>query len=440
MASFFRKELKNAMTLYYLAKLDKKVPTGPKAIGRALRKQDRKVRKVMKRAYGIPFYRERFDARGLNPRDFKTADDLVKFPITTREDLRGWMQAEIAAHPEKSGKWEMFKTSGSSGVPLRFVMSLREAACMNANWIRVTMFAGYRPFSEKMMTFLTTHSDVDPEKGDSFVQKLGILQRKIVPEHLYVGEKMADLIQLVNDYRPQMICFRKNVLVRMANYAQRNGLSIHRPRIYTPVSEMVDDITRDLLVRTFGNGRMDAYGCNELASLAARLPGSDAFYIYSDTHVLNIVDDEGNLAEEGRVIGTTLYKFDYPIINYEVGDRATCEYRYGMRYITRILGRTNDLVKHANGVETSATELMKIPNGTTGIAQFRYVQESLDSITVMLVKDGDASAPGKADIEDFFVRAVDELYGGHEYDLRFEWLDEIPPDENGKMRCFICNV
>lgn len=441
MASAIKKELKNVMTFYYLMKLDHKVPETPEERRRAKARQDKKVYQVMKNAYeNVPFYRKRFDENGLKPEDFRCAEDLVKFPITTRKDLRDWMAGELAAHPEKADDWEIFSTSGSSGVPLKFMVTHREAACMNANWIRVGMFAGNKPFTGKMLTFLTTHSKVDPKKGDSFIQKLGILRRKIVPEHLYVGEGMRDLIELVNDYKPDMLCFRKNVLVRMAVYAKNHNMKIHQPKVYTPVSEMVDEITRKLLIETFGLGLMDAYGCNETGSCAVRLPGSDNFYIYSDTHVLNTVDENGRLSDEGRVIGTTLYKFDFPIINYEIGDTATTEVIDGLRYIKTIKGRTNDMVKHADGTQTSATELMKIPNGITGIAQFRYVQNAIDEISILLVKDPMNNTYSREDIEAFFEKKVEDLYGRPEYRLRFEWMDEIPPDQNGKMRCFICNV
>lgn len=438
MASIIKKEMKNVMTLYYLMKLDKKVPQDKAFIRN---RQDRLVHKTMKRAYDhVPYYRKKFEECGLTPEDFRCADDLVKFPVMTRKDLREWMQSEFETHPDKVDDWEIFSTSGSSGVPLKFALTRREAACMNANWIRVLMFAGYRPFRGKMLSFLTTHSKVDPKKGDSWIQKLGLMRRKIVPEHLYVGEGMRDLIDLVNDYKPDCLCFRKNVLVRMALYAKNNGLSIHQPKVYTPVSEMVDDMTRKLLLETYGPGLMDAYGCNETGSCAVRLPGSDRYYIYADTHVLNLIDDDGNLADEGRVIGTTLYKRDFPIINYEIGDTATSETIEGVRYIKTIKGRTNDMVRHADGTETSATELMKIPNGITGIAQFRYIQTALDEITILLVKDPGSNEHSKEDIEDFYRRKVEELYGRPEYRLKFEWMDEIPPDENGKMRCFICTL
>lgn len=438
MASIIQKELKNIMTLYYLMKLDKKVPTNR---AKAKKRQDKRVYKTMKRAYEkVPFYRARFDENGLKPEDFKRTEDLVKFPILTRKELREWMQSEFEQRPSEMGNWEIFSTSGSSGVPLKFALTHREAACMNANWIRVLMFAGYRPFRGKMLSFLTTHSKVDPKKGDSWIQKLGLMRRKIVPEHLYVGEGMRDLIELVNDYKPDCLCFRKNVLVRMALYAKKHGMKIHKPAVYTPVSEMVDEITRKLLEETFGDGLMDAYGCNETGSCAVRLPGDDKFYIYADTHVLNLVDDDGNLSDEGKVIGTTLYKKDFPIINYEIGDTATSETIDGLRYIKTIKGRTNDMVKHADGTQTSATELMKIPNGIVGIAQFRYVQTKENEIKILLVKDPNNTKNSKEEIERFFAKKFEELYGYKEYDLIFEWMDEIPPDENGKMRCFICNA
>jgi len=430
-------ELKNLMTMYYLAKLDRKVPTDHRKIRE---RQGKKIHKLMKKAYTIPFYRERFEACGCTPDDFRSAEDLAKFPVMTRAELRSWMQEVLTHYDEEKGELEIFKTSGSSGIPLRFCLSHREAACMNANWIRVTMFAGYHPLRGKMLSFLTTHSHVDPEKGDSFIQKLGFFRRKVVPEHLYVGEGMRDLIELINDYKPQMIAFRKNVLVRLAVYAKNHDMKIWQPKVYTPVSEMVDEITRRLLLETFGDGLFDAYGCNETGSCAVRLPNSDEYYIYSDTHVLNLINDEGKLDDEGSVIATTLYKFDYPIINYEVGDKAVSETREGVRYLKRIKGRTNDLVQHANGTETSATELMKIPNGITGISQFRYVQESLDEISILLVKDPGDTKYSKEDIEQFFSKKVEDLYGYPEYKLNFCWMDEIPPDENGKMRCFICKV
>ena len=227
--------------------------------------------------------------------------------------------------------------------------------------------------------------------------------------------------------------------MRMALYAQRNGMKVHKPKIYVPVSEMVDDMTRKVLAETFGDGLMDAYGSSETGSCIIQVPGSDLYYINSDTHVVNIYDEDYHLADEGKVIITTLFKKDFPIINYEIGDRASSVTLDGVRYIKNIKGRVNDLVRHEHGDETSALELMKIPNGIVGIAQFRYIQESYHDMRIQLVKDPANNAHTKEEIEDFFSKKMAELFGD-EFKLHFDWLDVIPPDENGKMRCFACKM
>ena len=102
------------------------------------------------------------------------------------------------------------------------------------------------------------------------------------------------------------------------------------------------------------------------------------------------------------------------------------------------------MVKHADGTLTSATELYKIPNGITGVAQFRYVQTAIDSIDVLLVHDPKEKKSSKEDIEKYFTDKINDLYGlkggKPEFSLNYRWMDEVPPDVNGKMRCFICEV
>ncbi|MCI8708401.1 MAG: phenylacetate--CoA ligase family protein [Dorea sp.] len=436
MAFVIEKKLKNVMTFYYLMKLDKKIPTDRAFIRK---RQGKKVHELMERAYKIPFYRKRFDENHLTPDDFHTPEDLVKFPITTRADLRLWMQEEYEKNPKKRKSWTILSTSGSSGVPLKFIQTQRESACVDANWIRVLMYAGYHPLRGKLFSFVTSHKKIDPKKGDSIIQKFGFMRRKVVSEDNCVGDGIRDIIKDLNEYKPDVLCFRRNCLVRMALYAKRHNLKIYKPKLYTPVSEMVDDMTRKILTESFGDGLFDAYGSSETGSCIIQLPGEELYYINSDTHVVNIYDEDNRLTDDGRVIVTTLFKKDFPFINYEIGDRATSATLDGVRYIKSIQGRVNDLVKHENSPETSALYLMKIPNGIVGIAQFKFIQESYHDMRILLVKDPNNNAHTKEEIESFFRKKMAELFND-EFTLHFDWLEVIPPDKNGKMRCFACEI
>ncbi len=428
-----QKKLFNVFTFAYLLRLDRKL-TGDPAKIRA--RQNRNVHKLMKCAYEIPFYRKRFDENRLTPDDFHCAEDLAKFPLLTKDELRGWMKELYDTHPESRDSWDCTSTSGSTGVPLRLYQSQREHAYTNANWIRVLMSFGYNPFFGKMITFESSYR-TEKKAQDSFLQKFGILRRrKLSEKRCETDEGMREVIAELNEYAPDLICLRKNCIVRIALFAQQHGLTIRHPKWYIPVSEMVDEITVNTLERTFGPNLVDAYGSDETGSCIIKHPGKDYFVICNDTHVANIYDKANRLADNGRIILTPLFKTEFPLINYDIGDEASSYMKDGVRYITKIHGRMNDLVKHEDGRETSVLELRKIPNGITGVAQFRYVQESYHDLRVELVRDPEDDAYTQKEISAYFRERLTQLYGD-EFRIRIEWLDVIPPDPNGKLRCFV---
>lgn len=430
-----RKKLINATTFWYLLKLDKTMSANA---AKSKKVQNRNVHKLMKKAYEIPFYRKRFDDNHLTPDDFHCSEDLVKFPLLTKDELRAWMKELYDTHPKERDSWDATSTSGSTGIPLKLYQSQREHACANASWIRILMSFGYNPFFGKMITFESSYR-TEKKSHDSFIQRFGILQRRKLSEKRCVGDGMKDVIRELNEYAPDLICLRKNCIVRIALYAQQHSLTIKQPKWYIPVSEMVDEMTRSILEKTFGSGLVDAYGSDETGSCIIKRPGNDYYDICNDTHVINIYDENGQLSDNGRVIITPLYKTDFPIINYDIGDTASSYTKDGLRYVTKIHGRLNDTVKHENGEDTSVLELRKIPNGITGIAQFRYVQESYHDLRVELVRDPQDTTYTEREIETFFQKQLTDLYGA-EFRIQIKWLDVIPPDPNGKLRCFVCNV
>lgn len=430
-----QKKLMNVFTFWYLLRLDKTMSANPQ---KAKKQQNRNVHKLMKSAYEIPFYRKRFDENHLTPDDFHCSEDLSKFPVLTKDELRVWMKELYDTHPEERDSWDATSTSGSTGIPLRLYQSQREHACANASWIRILMSFGYNPFFGKMVSFESSYRS-EKKSRDSFIQRFGILQRRILSEKRCIGDGTAEVIKELNDYAPDLICLRKNCIVRIALYAQQHNLQIKKPKWYIPVSEMVDDVTRNILEKTFGSGLVDAYGSDETGSCIIKRPGNDYYDICNDTHVVNIYDDQNHLADTGKVIITPLYKTDFPIINYDIGDIASSYVKDGIRYVTKIHGRLNDMVKHENGEDTSVLELRKIPNGITGIAQFRYVQESYHDLRVELVRDPQDMTYTNEEITSFFLQRLTQLYGD-EFKIDIRWLDVIPPDPNGKLRCFVCNV
>ncbi len=308
------RKLENVYALRDLTTLYNK-PIRAKDYKRLVETQNQKIQELMQRAWEVPFYRSRFMASDTVPGDYQTAADLYKFPVLTKAELREWMDGEAAANPKKYESWHVAPTSGSSGAPLRTLVSPQENAWMTANWLRVLSMPGYNPFTGKTMCRPNSLHGAVKER-DSVVQRFGILRRKQMSDALKNRLTSEQLLQEINDYKPGYLYNHKNVLVRVAAYAKKNNVPCHQPKFYTPFGEMMDDASRELLTEVFGPGLVDAYGMSETGSCVVRLPGRDEYQVNSDTHVVNIYNaDLSGPADDGPAVITPQNTTALPIIN-----------------------------------------------------------------------------------------------------------------------------
>lgn len=101
------------------------------------------------------------------------------------------------------------------------------------------------------------------------------------------------LLQEINEYKPDYLYMHKNILVRVCLYAKRNKMYLYKPKWYSPISEMLDPSSEMLLKEMLGPGLINAYGLSETALPPCACPGEDFFRVNSDTHVVNLRDDDG---------------------------------------------------------------------------------------------------------------------------------------------------
>ncbi|MCC8075648.1 MAG: hypothetical protein LIO95_06895 [Clostridiales bacterium] len=432
------RKLENVYALRDLTTLYDK-PIRAKDYKRLVETQNKKIQELMQRAWEVPFYRNRFVASDTVPGDYQTAADLYKFPVLTKAELREWMDGEAAANPKKYESWHVSPTSGSSGAPLRTLVSPQENAWMTANWLRVLSMPGYNPFTGKTMCRPNSLHGAVKER-DSVVQRFGILRRKQMSDALKNRLTSEQLLQEINDYKPDYLYNHKNVLVRVAAYAKKNNVPCHQPKFYTPFGEMMDDASRELLMEVFGPGLVDAYGMSETGSCVVRLPGRDEYQVNSDTHVVNIYNaDLSGPADDGPAVITPLFKTDLPIINYVSGDSMETYTKAGLRFVKRIKGRMNDVIHHKNGDVTEWGNVAVIMNYIKEVIQYRVIQEDYENITILMVRDPGVPEERQAEVEAIITEKLGAVLR-HEFAFQFQWMEEIPSDANGKLRILVSKI
>ena len=107
--------------------------------------QDERLRRLVRHAAAhVPYYRELFRRIGLNLQDFCGRADLARLPLLDKETVRARADEFVADNAARFHP-ELKQTSGSTGTPLRFMVSAESKIASAAAALRAYAWAGYVP-------------------------------------------------------------------------------------------------------------------------------------------------------------------------------------------------------------------------------------------------------------------------------------------------------
>lgn len=394
--------------------------------------QNRKIEQLMKRAYEIPVYRRKFDECGLKPKDFHCKEDLTRFPILSKEEIKEWITKELQENPEKYKHYHIYTTSGSTGTPLKLCAAPKENAYFAANWLRIAMENGINPIWDKAMAL--KDPAIVAQGKDSLIQKLGILRRHKV-SFLAEGQVIAEEI---NRIKPDFLYAHRTKLTQTVEYAKKSGIKLYHPKAYASISETLTEQSIRLFRKYLGDGLFTSYGSMETGACTFTKTGEIKKHIVTnDTHVINIVDENHRLSDHGKMIITNLFLKEFPIINYDIGDGAECFEECGVEYLTQIRGRLNDWVTLEDGRKYDYHPFYAATEKIEELLSFRVIQKTYHDISLELVPQ-----PGqyldKKTVEKQIVDVLENVIVDYDMNYHFIWKDTLESDANGKLR-FIVN-
>src|SRR5262249_14840618 len=102
------------------------------------------VRNLLRHAYAsVPFYRRRFDERGIDPARITSFADYRRVPTLTKKDIRSH-EAELISRRYAGVPLTAKKTSGSTGTSLRVWVDEDSMQWKRACTIRSDEWSGWR--------------------------------------------------------------------------------------------------------------------------------------------------------------------------------------------------------------------------------------------------------------------------------------------------------
>jgi phenylacetate-CoA ligase len=307
-----------------------------------------RLKKTLHAAYDrIPHYRKKFTAAGVHPADLEALSDLAKFPFTSKDDLRQNYPFGMFAVP-MSDIVRVHASSGTTGKPtvvgytqgdidtwsLLMARSIRAAGGRSSDKIHVAY--GYGLFT----------GGLGAHYGGEF------LGATVIP----VGGGFTERqVQLIVDFRPDIIMVTPSYMLAIADEFERQGLapSDCSLRIGIFGAEPWTDSMRAEIERRMGLQALNHYGLSELIGpgVAQECPESrDGMTLWEDHFFPEIVDpDSGRVlpdGEPGELVLTSLTKEAMPVIRYRTRDltRLLPPTTRPMRRIERIKGRSDDML------------------------------------------------------------------------------------------------
>jgi len=230
----------------------------------------RRLRRTVSLAYDhSPYWREVMERSGIQPASIASLDDLRRFPLLTKEQIRRRREEMLWAQAGR--RVQLVRTSGSTNEALQFyTYSLREAH-INAARMRGHEWVGVRR-GEKEMYFWG--SPVELSKQD----RLKRIRDWLINDGLTNGfeitpQRVARYLDYWKRWRPKCIFGYPNSFVLLVGMARRQGLdpSVLKGRGLEAIittSEMLGDINRRIIEEAFGVAVYDSYGVREAGLIA----------------------------------------------------------------------------------------------------------------------------------------------------------------------------
>ena len=307
-----------------------------------------RLKDAISRAYErVPHYRRKFDAAGVRPGDLKSLSDLVKFPLTTKEDLRQNYPFGMFAVPMDK-IIRVHASSGTTGQPTVVGYTQGDIDTWARLIARSIRAAGGRPGDKIHVAY----------GYGLFTGGLGLhygaeqLGCTVIP----VGGGFTERqVQLIVDFKPDIIAVTPSYLLAIADEFDRKGISTRHTSLRIAIcgAEPWTEGMRGEIERRMGLDAVNIYGLSEVIG-----PGvgqeyaaqKDGLTIWEDHFLPEIIDPATGAAlpdgEEGELVFTSLTKEAMPIIRYRTRDLTRLLPGTGraMRRIERIKGRSDDML------------------------------------------------------------------------------------------------
>jgi len=366
--------------------------------------RDKAFKKIVKYAYTVPIYHEKYKKNGISPNDIRGIKDIVKLPTISKNDLRKNFPDRIipAGYNKKNGF--IVCTGGTTGKSISIytdfltigkscVLFARELNLLNLNrrHSRIAHIGNFNPNRIDLVV---------EEQFNKYIKPFISNNNRL---NINANIPINKLIDKLDKFKPDLILSYPATFQHLA-YLKRKGFGKNvKPKVLYTGGSILDEYTRKYVQDVFKCPLLNTYQSVEALGSIATECTEGTWHINWDFFNIEAMDDEGNFVspgERGNIVITRLWGKGTPIIRYT-----------GMEDSVKILqikkckcGLTTPVFQ--DGVEGRKRANIVLPNGkifppgafcfiepiltkykSFVIKQYQIIQKKIDEIEILIVID-----------------------------------------------------
>jgi phenylacetate-CoA ligase len=358
-----------------------------------------RLSRSLRHAYdNVAHYRSAFDAAGVHPDDLKDLADLARFPFTVKTDLRDNYPFGMFAVPRKQVV-RVHASSGTTGKPTVVGYTRNDVDTWATVMARSIRAAGGR--AGDIVHVAYGYGLFTGGLGAHYgAEKLGCT---VIPMS---GGQTEKQVQLIRDFRPDIIMVTPSYMLAIAEEMQRQGMDPRTSSLSVGIfgAEPWTPTMRKAIEAALDMDAIDIYGLSEVIGPGVAqecIETKDGLTVWEDHFYPEIVDPETGAVlpdgERGELVFTSLTKEAMPIVRYRTRDltRILPGTARTMRRIEKITGRSDDMMI-IRGVNVFPTQIEELILGDAMLAPHYQVEitrpRNLDEMAVLVERSPTAGA------------------------------------------------
>ena len=397
---------------------------------------------LLRAASTVPYYSRVLKKAGVVEGGCVRIENFANIPFLTKEIVRREGENLYSRGHEARHSYEN-SSGGSTGEPVTFI---QDRECWGRHWMTKFVFnewVGVRPCDREMMLWGSLREILPAEENSVERLKKWLLNVRVLDAFRMGPEQMTRHVSRWNRFRPVLVWAFTQSIYEFARFIRASDLRVVPPRAITVTSEPLTEEMRTFVEQVIGCPVVNQYGSREVGPIACECAEQNGLHILENGVKVEIVGEDGQAVgpgEQGEVVVTGLTNGSGPMIRYRIGDtaipsdrRCACGRSFAM--LESVTGRTVNHFRTRDGALVNAFCFIKLFYYRPWVRAFQVRQKSYDLVVAYVLKTAE---PPPGELDEMRAKARDAMGEGCE--LRFEFVDDLPPSPSGKYLHTICEL